>query len=156
MDPASAEAILHWQYPHPYSFYNLALENEDDTLQEMLDGSQYAVRDTAGSLVGFFAFGPTAQVPGGHRAGAYRDDRYLDIGLGMSPDLTSQGKGTEFVQAGIDFAATTLNAPALRLSVATFNQRAIRVYERTGFLPGIRFHSLLLSGEAEFLLMTRG
>ncbi|MDQ2743205.1 MAG: GNAT family N-acetyltransferase [Chloroflexota bacterium] len=154
MVETDARAILNWRYETPYDFYNAGSVNPDEALKEMLDGSHYAVFDVRGSLAGFFAFGPTATVPGGTKFGLYTDDA-LDIGLGMRPGLTGCGLGLSFVRAGVDFARKNLGASALRLSVATFNRRAIVVYQRAGFNSGPIFPSATSGdGVTEFLLMT--
>ena len=44
----------------------------------------------------------------------------------MRPDLTGQGLGAEFVRAGLRFAQDSYSPPAFRLTVATFNRRAIK------------------------------
>lgn len=56
------------------------------------------------------------------------------MGLGMRPSLTGRGNGTDFVQACVNRCLSEL-APGqkLFLSVASFNRRAIRVYQRLGF-----------------------
>lgn len=148
-----ARTIASWRYEPPYTFYNPAPESLDEVLAEMLDGSFYAVLDEGGELTGFVAFGATAQIPGGHTYGAYRDEA-LDIGLGMRPDLTGRGLGRAFLAACITFAQERYSPPMLRLSVATFNQRAITVYERAGFTPGPIVPSSVPGGETEFLVMT--
>ena len=79
------------------------------------------------------ASGRTRRSPAGRRLGLYEVEPALDVGLGMRPDLTGRGLGEEFVHAGLRFARETYSPPAFRLTVATFNQRAIRVYERAGF-----------------------
>ena len=53
------------------------------------------------------------------------------------------------------FARETFAPAAFRLDVATFNQRAIRVYERAGFVPGRRFMRYTRLGQHEFMEMTR-
>ncbi len=103
--------------------------------RELLDrrSPYYAAVDPHGELVGFFCFKRTAQVPAGFLAGAYDDPTALDVGLGLRPDLTGRGLGLDFVEAGLSLAREVFNPPSFRLSVvATFNQRAIAVYERTG------------------------
>jgi len=67
----------------------------------------------------------------------------------MKPDLTGKGMGEIFFQAGIAFAAEELNSKMFRLSVATFNKRAIRLYKNIGFQVGPVF----LSRGREFMLM---
>ncbi len=73
----------------------------------------------------------------------------IDIGLGMKPALAGKGMGKEFFQAGIAFAAKEFNSKMFRLSVATFNTRAITLYKNIGFKQGLIF----LSRGREFMLM---
>ena len=56
-----------------------------------------------------------------------------DIGLGLRPDLTGQGYGSEYVNAVINFAHSTYSAEQLRVTIAAFNKRALRVWEKAGF-----------------------
>ena len=79
----------------------------------------------------------------------------LDIGLGLRPDLTGRGLGHDFVTFGLDFARSAFAPPAFRLLVATFNRRAIRVYEKVGFRPVRTFVTLTKRGQCEWLEMIR-
>jgi RimJ/RimL family protein N-acetyltransferase len=76
----------------------------------------------------------------------------LDFGLGMKPELCGKGHGYAFVNLGLDFAGNTLNAKLIRLTVAAFNSRAIRVYESIGFQP-ISMVTHKITGKP-FLIMT--
>lgn len=154
MTEADARSVLSWAYDPPYDFYNLEPAQIEEAIGETLDGSHWSVRDAEGDLAGFLSVGPTGQVPGGCTAGVYETYPGLDIGLGMRPDLTGQGRGLDFFLACVDFVRRELHAGDLRLSVATFNERAIRVYERAGFRRGPVFHSPSSAGDAEFMLMT--
>ena len=81
-------------------------------------------------------FSPDGQVPGGdYRANA------LDIGMGLRPDLTGQGRGLMYVKAILDFAHRTFAPTAFRVTVAQFNKRALRVWEKAGFRAIQTFHS---------------
>ncbi len=153
MTEADARAMTEWRYEGAYAFYDLAPDDLAELLGEL--PAYVAATDETGELLGFFSFGPGAQTPGGHRAGLYAEGA-LDIGLGLRPDLTGRGLGQSFVRAGLDYARTHVTpAPAqFRLSVATFNDRAIRAYERAGFRAGPRFTSAVRGVETEFLLMT--
>ena len=153
MTEEAARAILAWRYEDIYTFYNAHLQDLHDGLQEMLNGSYYAATDEQSALIGYFCFGVHAQVPGGHLYGLYADDA-LDIGLGMKPDLTGRGLGREFLTAGLDFARQRFAPATFRLSVAAFNQRAIRLYEKVGFQAVTTFVSPTRNGDASFLLMT--
>jgi ribosomal-protein-alanine N-acetyltransferase len=54
----------------------------------------------------------------------------------------------------LDFARRRFAPATFRLSVAAFNQRAIRLYEKVGFQAVTTFVSPTRNGEATFLLMT--
>lgn len=143
MKPEDASVIVKWHYPEQYSFYDMTADEED--LREFLDfdhwkkGSKYAAYDGEDNLIGFFSFDD--------------DNGTVDIGLGLRPDVTGNGLGTEFVQAGLNFAREKFCPKQFRLAVATFNQRAIRVYERVGFRPSREFMNNTNGGTYEFLEM---
>jgi ribosomal-protein-alanine N-acetyltransferase len=102
----------------------------------------WAAQDEAGELVGYFSFKP-------------KDEETLELGLGLRPDLTGQGLGGSFLAAGLEFARTHFAPARFVLSVATFNERAIRVYERAGFgRERIYMHSTN-GGEWEFVEISR-
>jgi [ribosomal protein S18]-alanine N-acetyltransferase len=71
----------------------------------------------------------------------------------MRPDLTGRSLGAEFLRAGLRFARETYSPPAFRLTVAAFNLRAIRVYERAGFETVETFGAPTMGAEWEWLLM---
>ncbi|WP_051287206.1 GNAT family N-acetyltransferase [Paenibacillus taiwanensis] len=146
-----AENIVKWNYAPAYSMYNMSDDIEE--IQELLDGSYYSVKNAGDELVGFFCFGENAQVNAGASQGIYLDQTALDIGLGMRPDLTGQGKGTEFLIAGMDFTRKKFNPHKLRLSVAAFNNRAISLYKKVGFMPKSSFINEYNGNKTEFILM---
>ncbi|CAA9431164.1 MAG: hypothetical protein AVDCRST_MAG22-3304 [uncultured Rubrobacteraceae bacterium] len=125
-----AEEISGWRYPEPYSAY----DGNPSSVAGLLDPryNYHAVFDGAGELVGYFCFGADATIPEGRKRNLYGDDA-LDVGLGMRPDLTGRGLGSDFVLAGLRFAKARFSPPAFRLTVAAFNRRAVKVYERSGF-----------------------
>jgi ribosomal-protein-alanine N-acetyltransferase len=130
MDEASARQTLAWRYEPPYDIYNADPEEVEPFVQSLLDpaNAYHTITDEGGELVGYCGFGAGARVPGGD----YGADA-LDVGLGMRPDLTSQGHGHDFFAAIMDFAQRTFESQAFRVTVAAFNRRAIRVYEKAGF-----------------------
>lgn len=142
-----AMEINTWTYEEPYSLYSFSGEKE--VIEELLDGTYYGCCDDQGDLIGYFCFGANAQVPGGRDANLYGREDVIDIGLGMKPALTGKGIGKEFFQAGIAFATKEFNAKMFRLSVATFNTRAITLYKNIGFKQG----TIFLSRGREFMLM---
>ncbi|WP_214482311.1 GNAT family N-acetyltransferase [Bacillus sp. SM2101] len=140
--------ISKWKYDEPYTLYNFDDSPED--IQELMDGSYFRVQ-LNNELIGFLCFGYNAQVPDGRAAGLYNDNgkNFIDFGLGMKPDLCGHGNGLSFVQAGLEFAIKRFKPKFVRLSVATFNIRAISVYSRIGFSKEQTF----FNNETEFLIM---
>lgn len=151
MNHKDAEQISKWTYTGPYSIYSM--DGSEECLNELLDGSYYSVNDKDGNLIGYFCFGKAAQVPAGNRFGAYDSNEYTDIGLGVRPDLCGQGLGLRFLQEGMLFARNEMSAGKLRLTVARFNQRAMTVYERAGFVKGMSFERVSEKGNIEFIIM---
>lgn len=137
MNARLAHEISTWKYDQPYQLYNL--DGSAETVREFLDGSYTAVVDADEGTIGYFCVGIAAQVPLGSHHGAYVDDSLVDVGFGMRPDLTGQGRGFEFVSAILAFVASNVENNRLRLTVATFNRRAIRLYEKLGFTPVMEF-----------------
>jgi [ribosomal protein S18]-alanine N-acetyltransferase len=149
-----ARAISRWRYDEPYSIYDGDPTSVDALLQPRF--YYHSVYDERGDLTGYFCFGEDAQVAAGKRLGVYEVEPALDLGLGMRPDLTGMGLGEAFVHAGLRFAREVYSPPAFRLTVATFNRRAIRVYERAGFETIETFGAATLDVEKEWLLMRCG
>jgi RimJ/RimL family protein N-acetyltransferase len=146
-----ARAICSWRYPEPYSVYDGSPRN----LAYLLDPGNryYAAVDAVGDLVGFFCFGADARVPGELSEEESGDSEILDVGLGMRPDLTGQGRGSGFVSAGLSFARYAFAPKMFRLAVMTFNRRAMRVYEDVGFRP-VKVFTVEIDGvKREFLMM---
>jgi len=147
MNKERAEDILTWKYDKPYDFYNNELTDED--LKEWLDGTYYALVDDK-DLIGFFCIGENAQVPFGKKIGVYSEDS-IDLGLGMNPKLVGEGNGLDFCSFILFFIEKNYIDPTIRLTVAKFNQRAIHLYEKLGFIKKDEFSSEF----AEFMTMVK-
>lgn len=165
-----AHAIVAWRYSPPYDFYDFTTSDwaeiaspasgfvAVDASAEWIAGESQAGFDVATkdhfALVGYACFGRHAQVAGAHQAELYGGDA-LDIGLGMRPDLTGQGRGAIFIDTLIAYTTERFQLSALRLVVAIFNHRAMSVYARAGFVAGPVFMSPTRSGDVEFRMMMR-
>jgi [ribosomal protein S18]-alanine N-acetyltransferase len=130
LDERSAATILDWKYEPPYNIYNLASPEPKNTVQYLLDPQNafYGMYDQQDRLEAFCSFGPDGQVAGGDYS-----IPALDLGMGVRPDLTGQGQGAIYVKAVIDFANATYAPERLRVTIAAFNNRARRVWEKAGF-----------------------
>jgi [ribosomal protein S18]-alanine N-acetyltransferase len=146
-----AREIADWTYSPPYDFYNWNPADDPAELLTTIPPFVVAENDQ-GQVAGFVCFGAAAQVPGGHEANLYLEE-LLDVGFGLHPELTDRGLGHSFVEAALAFGETMLQPNGYRLTVAAFNIRAIRVYERAGFVQGARFLSFSHKIETEFILM---
>ncbi|HEX6819259.1 MAG TPA: GNAT family N-acetyltransferase, partial [Ktedonobacterales bacterium] len=146
-----------WRYPAPYDTYDVG--EPEQALTEMLDprSPYFAARDEHGELIGYLCFGTAATVSDAPEPRPFDADGALCFGLGLRPDLTGHGKGLglAFVRAGLDFARARFAPPAFRLYALTWNERAIRVYERAGFQRvGVR-RVVNRHGVLDFLEMSR-
>ena len=130
LDEESARMILQWKYEAPYDIYNLASPEPKETLRYLLDPQNafYGMYEQQSNLAAFCSFGPDGRVAGGDYS-----IPALDIGLGLRPDLTGQGHGSSYVNAVIEFALSTYKPDRLRVTIAAFNHRALRVWEKAGF-----------------------
>ena len=84
-----------------------------------------------------------------------RDGKVVEVGLGLRPELTGKGLGRGFLLAGLNFARGAFAPEGFRLSAATFNERAIKVYEGVGFVHGRTYQHETNGGVYEFLKMER-
>ena len=120
-----AEDISTWRYPAPYDTYDMVGADPDELLRPEM--GYHAV--LAGErLIGFRSFGRDGQVPGWDY-----DDSALDTGGGLRPELTGQGLGRTVIAAGLDYGRSRFAPPAFRVTVASFNTRALRTVEPLGF-----------------------
>jgi len=128
--------ISGWRYAPPYDFYNFADPPDAEMLAELLEPALafHAIHAESGNVVGFCSFGKDGQVPGGD----YTEEA-LDIGMGVAPDYTGRGLGRTFAASVIDFALAHYRPRRLRVTIAAFNERALRVWQALGFQPVAHF-----------------
>lgn len=149
LDRPTAQSIATWRYPPPYESYNLADAPYTAALfVAMRERGYFQLRDERGELVAFCCFGEEARVPGGDY-----DEPALDVGIGVRPDLTGRGLGRRYLDAALAFGQARYTPPALRLTVAAFNTRAIRLYTGAGFRAIQHFTSTF--GDQPFIVMIR-
>ena len=143
MTQEQAEDIaFNWHYDGEYSFYNMEADKED--LEEFINPetrgtSIYSVINN-NELIGFISANKVNATT-------------VDIALGLRPDLTGRGEGVEFLKNGIWFVKKIDKPEKLTLSVATFNQRAIKVYRKIGFKDSYTFIQNTNGSTYEFLKM---
>lgn len=122
MNQEEARAYLNWQYPAPYTFYNIPAADQAEELQAIFADNQddyFAVSDGE-RMIGMYEYSFS--------------DGMMEFGLGLRPELTGHGRGLQFAQAGLDFGRKhyAYRGP-ITLLVADFNQRARHLYQQLGF-----------------------
>jgi RimJ/RimL family protein N-acetyltransferase len=129
-DEISAREFLGWPYEPPYDIYNCPPEQAEEFVRYNIDPANnvYALFDQEDELIGYCSYGGDAQVPGGDYS-----EKALDIGLMIKPELTGQGLGAKFAGHVIQNGIRLYGPGKLRVTIAAFNKRAIRVWEKHGF-----------------------
>jgi ribosomal-protein-alanine N-acetyltransferase len=136
----AAAIVDTWKYEKEYSIYDYSNEADHMLDEEGWGRGIFAVLNQAGDLIGELS------IEFFDAQGEYTDYRDFDdkalldgremwIGFGLRPDLVGQGFGVKFVLACVEYAVQTCQyrGESIRLGVATFNQRAIKTYQRAGF-----------------------
>jgi [ribosomal protein S18]-alanine N-acetyltransferase len=144
MSQADAEEIARWRYEGAYAFYDADADADDLALllsADVRENRYFSAITEDGSLVGFFEF--------------KQDGTTIELGLGLRPDHTGRGSGLAFVETGMAFARERFRPQRFRLAVATFNERAIRVYERAGFMAVRTYDHATAGSVYRFLEMQR-
>jgi len=149
-DEKSAREFLGWHYEPPYDIYNCPPEQLEETVQYNIDPANnvYAMFDQDEELIGFCSYGRDARVPGGDYS-----EEALDIGLMIKPALTGQGFGAAFAGDVIRNGIEKYAPRKLRVTIAAFNTRAIRVWEKHGFQQTQTFKRS--RGGMEFIIMMK-
>ena len=117
--------ICTWRYTAPYDCYDMTATDPDWLLQP--ESGFFAVL-SGDQLIGFRSFGSDGQVPGWDY-----DDQALDTGGGLRPQLVGRGLGRRAISVGLAFGRKEFAPRAFRVTVATFNARALRTVEALGF-----------------------
>ena len=126
-----AAALCTWRYEPPHDCYDMT-GAEPEGLLDPAAGFHALV--SGEELVGFRSFGLDGRVPGWDY-----DETALDTGGGLRPDLVGRGLGRHAIGAGLSYGRERFAPPAFRVSVASFNARALRVVESLGFTRVGRF-----------------
>lgn len=143
MSEDEAEEIIGWRYPGEYSFYDMERDVEDmaELRAAHVRDAKYRSVYVADDLVGFFGFA--------------LEGTTVEVGLGLRPDLTGRRFGREFLEAGLEFAREHFRPLRFQLRVAAFNERAIKLYERAGFVRDAVYLHDFYGTPYEFLVMSR-
>lgn len=138
-----------WQYDPPYDVYDITM-NPDKAVAYFLGPGVHCYTLLDGNdVAGYCTFGHDAQVPGGNY-----DEDGLDIGLGIEPARTGRGEGHRYVTAVVAHASATFELRQLRVTIASGNKRALRVWSGAGFAEISLFAtSRVVMGSSAFVIL---
>lgn len=143
-----AKKISAWSYPKPYELYSF--DGSVDVISELLGGEYKSVYSDK-ELFGYCCIGKSAQVPIKESVESYNALDAIDVGLGMKPCNTARGLGREFVDFILSCVRRDYPSRIIRLTVASFNKRAIKVYSSLGFKKTHEF--IRPQNKMEFIIM---
>ena len=133
-----------WKYPEPYSFYDMTADVEDYQAfisEEARGDSHYQILLNE-ELIGFF----TCKL----------QDRIAEIGIGMKPELTGNGRGSEFMTTCLEWLCKKHpDLKSIILYVAEFNERAVKLYKKLGFEVVSNYEQETNGGIYPFLKMKK-
>ena len=140
------DIAYNWKYNDIYSFYDITADEDD--LEEFLNEESwkdhyFVALNEKSELVGFYSFS--------------FENEIMWIGFGLKPEPTGRKLGADFVIAGINFGVKKFNYEKdyIMLAVASFNKRAIRMYENIGFQAMEKYMQKTNGGEFEFIKMKK-
>ena len=142
--PNALEIANNWKYPGSYAFYDMTADKEDYEvfISEATRGNQYYQLLKEEVLIGFLAYELI--------------ENTVDIGIGMKPSMTGKGQGLEFLNVCIEYLIHKhSNIKEITLAVASFNKRAIKVYEKLEFKEVESFKQNTNGGIYDFIKMRR-
>ncbi len=130
VDETSAREFVQWLYEKPYDIYNCPPERVVKAIQYNIDplNNVYTMFSQNDELIGYCSYGKDGQVPGGD----YREEA-LDIGLMIKPELTGQGMGAAYAEEVVRNGVAKYTPSKLRVTIAAFNKRAFRTWEKNDF-----------------------
>jgi len=138
---SDVDDILTWKYDGIYSFYDNDIQKEKiEWIEGFVDSDDnFSIYNNNNKLVGNCSF--------------YYIEEFFCVGLQMRPELTGKGFGIEFAKAIIDFGREKYKFNYIDLTVANFNNRAIKVYEKLGFKVIEEFVNTIRGNDYDFLAM---
>ncbi|SER99794.1 GNAT family N-acetyltransferase [Salipaludibacillus aurantiacus] len=151
----AAESISKWTYDYPYELYSM--DGSEEIISALLKEGYYLVSFTEVPYFGYFCLGEEARVPGGYEAGIYlpNETHVIDLGLGIHPEWTGKGYGPAFMASILKWIRSNREVSDVRLVVAAFNERAIRLYKKAGFVRHDLFYTRVGAADIPFISMVR-
>lgn len=140
------QLICSWRYPEPYNIYNLPDAESSKTsgtgFYNPEKDKNYYTYYKDNTLIGYTSF--------------TEKDSYVMIGIGLHPDFCGKGYGEHVLNTACKLCENLFPQKSPALQVRSWNIRAIKCYEKAGFvISGSPFSLITPLGEGEFIRMLR-
>lgn len=136
--------LCRWKYDGPYALYDMP-SYDDMKARQFGFGSPKMYVETffdGETLVGF--------------CNLFDDGDEVFFGIGVHPQVCGKGYGREMTEAMYAVSQKLFPGKPLYLEVRTWNNRAIRCYQRAGFaIDGGVIHQATNAGDGDFYRMVR-
>lgn len=124
IDEESAELVRSWEYEGGFVCYDT--EKNRISIDQVIRSKRFTcfiVLDEAEEAVGFLAV-------------TFDSDEIMEMENFLNPDYVGEGIGQDFISECGDFVIDHFDydKPMINLVVEPHNKRAIKVYERAGFI----------------------
>lgn len=126
MTEEDGQAVCDWRYPAPYERYRwpswetMVNDNREFADPQTRQAQYMAVRNEHHQLIGYVQF--------------FSLDRTIRIGLGLRPDCCDRGFGPVVIAKAVEEAKLRQPGAEIDLEVEQWNRRAIRAYQKAGFV----------------------
>ena len=145
MSLQQAKEISEWRYPSPYDVYNypnwnIREENKWAVTLPERRKQEFRIISYGDKVVAYFRL--FENQPGG---------KYF-LGLGLLPTLCGTGKGAVIMEQILAYVGKT-KIKQLYLEVRDFNKRAIRCYQKAGFVEVDRYDKSVLGSTCRMIEM---
>lgn len=133
--------ICLWQYPDEYAIYNVHPNEKSGTHNPENTANYYAFYD-GDIFVGYINL-------------IERNNKF-SVGIAVKPDLCGKGYGTRMLKICCDIAGNINPHKPIGLQVRAWNRRAIRCYEKAGFvIEGSEYELTTPGGKGMFYRMIK-
>lgn len=148
MTETHAREICRWRYEPPYDIY--AWKSWPELVQRREEIGDPIIRDEQYASV---LLGPEDAAPLAGFAQFFPLEGWVRLGLGMQPGLRGRGWGAAMVGAIVREAQRRYPDRAVDLEVLVWNRRAVRTYERAGFVIEDEYDRPTPTGAGRFYCM---
>lgn len=141
---SDAIEICTWKYEYPYDVYNYPL-------WEVVKNHKWAMAEPEKRSIEFRSVYSENELLGYFRLVDLKG--YYMLGLGLKPEYCGKGYGSKLMKLILRYLSSKKERYCIHLEVREFNKRAIKCYEKAGFVQKDKYIKETLMGKDTFILM---